>query len=765
MSLQVTTGANSLVGLGFGVSDVVTIWSLGQRFGNWMTAASGDRDFLQLLDLDELDILRRRGLVDTLRFNKKWGSEMFLLANDKAVKIEGKPATESLEKLGHFTAIMVCVTASLDAFAYPDLVKSIIRTVLSELLRTAEYGDDIVASQYAQRINSWRSSAIVRGLSTETRRIRRHLLQQKAIVDGLMPRGDARHMVSFLCWLIADKSESYVTSSSDVAGVAWCLSQIGIDVLSVSGLGEPPGPGPIRLEYNPEKAKLLPGHTLPAPAVLSRPSHTTVNLHCPEECFSQFPVDAETANRCRMAWKEGQKASAFVACWPVIPAHRSGHPDKGDLQYIFHNTGSVNDRVYTEIYRLASGLGFVINKELCQRLERTFQHESLPTLIWLHDEVIEDPTPEKVFSRANTSDAKINAFTVLQAFFMGYYYGIALELVDTSMLQCKTVDGAWGFGSPALFAYIQARFLTFGSLTQPGIRGMPREDVLSILSSLLLGRERDVSSFSDSRFNNDAWCVGVVDKRALLANSLIKPCRTPKDVGKFVLLDVDVSGIPVNANGLVRPGVPDKFQAEHSNLTDVLSGGSSTSNTLGPEAEDATFHIEADWDGDPESVLMCVRYRGRRLQTINPATADVNFLDSLVRPVEHNQEPEGRPPEEQIPGSLWTVSDFINRGLPPSTVESPTWLHMTLSSRPRLRYFVSEMYSSIATVHIATNSVQAAKESCVKSSQHQQPSHCRIVLMGNDVGLSYNPQDWYSVEIQEKIRNLWAKEGNNKRVW
>ena len=35
----------------------------------------------------------------------------------------------------------------------------------------------------------------------------------------------------------------------------------------------------------------------------------------------------------------------------------------------------------------------------------------------------------------------MDAFTVFQAFFMGYYYVLFLVIVDTSTLEIQTVDG------------------------------------------------------------------------------------------------------------------------------------------------------------------------------------------------------------------------------------------------------------------------------------------------------------------------------------
>ena len=71
MSIQVTTGAESLLALGLGIADVMTSINLARRKGNWWLASSGDADFLNLLEQDEMTLLRRRGLVNMARFKKK----------------------------------------------------------------------------------------------------------------------------------------------------------------------------------------------------------------------------------------------------------------------------------------------------------------------------------------------------------------------------------------------------------------------------------------------------------------------------------------------------------------------------------------------------------------------------------------------------------------------------------------------------------------------------------------------------------------------
>jgi hypothetical protein len=760
MSLQITTGYGSLAAIGMGISDIATIVSLGKRVGNWLSAASGDRDLLQLLDQDEMDILQRRGLIDILRFNKRWGSEMSLLMIDKPMTYKGEVAEKNLEKFSRFTAIMVSIVAALDAFALPDLVQLTTRKVLLELLRTTEFGEDILASQYSHRIKAWRSSAILRGLITETKRIRKGLLLRNAVVEGLMPRGEVPHMVRFLVWLLAENSDTYITPSSDVAGVATCLFQLGIDILSVEGLGESPLPTPCRLKYCPNAAVLMPGRELvPDAEILARVPCTTVSLESPEESLTKFPMDAETANRCRDAWIEGQKAAKFVACRPLVPDTQFSHDD---FKYIFYDIGSKPTRTRQEVHRLASAHAFVVNKEFCCALEQIFQHEAAQILTWLLEQTIESSvTDSQVWNFRMRDLTKINAFTVFQAFLMGYYYGIFLPLVDTSTLQLQTVDGAWGFRSPVFLCNMRTLYLSSNTAQEPGIRMLRREDILSILSALLLSTNKIITRIKRNSYSKDNWCLGVVEKRALLVRSLINPCRTLREICSFVLLDVDVSGIPVNIEGLVRPGIPDYREIEPSDISDQIRElwHAVSNRHEGSTTEDATFHIEADWDGDPETLLLCVRYKGRRIETINPATADMTFLQCLVPPVSHPQEPSNNSLSQEISQAMnWTIPDLLNNRPPPSApANTPlTPLLMSLAGRPRLRYFAAEVYNSEASVRIATNCVETAMRECLDGAKSK---HCRLLftITGTETGFSPDIDDWISDQVEEKIRRLQVK--------
>jgi hypothetical protein len=161
MSIQSLISANSLVAAGIGIGDVVTIYTLGRRIGNWTSAESGDRDLLALLEEDETSILKRRGVIDIVRFKSRWGKTLRLLENGVPHTQKGHAVEKLLESSSRFTVMMTCIVAALDTFAADCTVRIVIKTFLQRLIPTPDFNEDAIVSQLGSRMNSWRSSAAV----------------------------------------------------------------------------------------------------------------------------------------------------------------------------------------------------------------------------------------------------------------------------------------------------------------------------------------------------------------------------------------------------------------------------------------------------------------------------------------------------------------------------------------------------------------------------------------------------------------------------
>jgi hypothetical protein len=194
-------------------------------------------------------------------------------------------------------------------------------------------------------------------------------------------------MAHFLTWLLAQSGEDYTTQSSDVAGIAFCLSELGLDILSVKRFGERPKP-PVscRLHYNVEATMNAHGKEPGVDStILGRVPLTTVSLICPEEALTNFPIPVDVANRCRTVWQEGARAAESIKCRHVVPHYDRFHSD--DFQYAFWNIGNAPSRVRDEIHNITSAHAFAVNREICQALENVFQHEPSASLRWILDHI------------------------------------------------------------------------------------------------------------------------------------------------------------------------------------------------------------------------------------------------------------------------------------------------------------------------------------------------------------------------------------------
>lgn len=116
------------------------------------------------------------------------------LVNGKPQSLDGENAEKTLEPFSRFPASMICITTALDSLATSPVVRTILHRLLKELLRTTEYGEEVLVSQISSRLNS--------RLSSTSREMRGRLLGQRHILDGFMPIGEVTDVVNFLVWLL-----------------------------------------------------------------------------------------------------------------------------------------------------------------------------------------------------------------------------------------------------------------------------------------------------------------------------------------------------------------------------------------------------------------------------------------------------------------------------------------------------------------------------------------------------------------------------------
>ncbi|KAL8848040.1 MAG: hypothetical protein Q9221_006900 [Calogaya cf. arnoldii] len=597
MSVQSLLGSSNLVAIGIGAGDVATLFTLGRRIGNWLTASLGDAELLALLEEDEFDILQRRGIMDMGRFQSRWNSSLKLLENGNLTHFEGEAVETLLRKSSRFTAIMMCIVAALDEFA-----------------------------------------------SAST------------------------------------KDQAQYTSSSDVAGIAYCLCHLSFEILTVENFDHRPASSPgCRLVYN--KAPLFTGRGMGSADSRRnegrRGLSTTISLTQPEETFSIFPIRRELATTCRMAWEEGARAGDSVHLGPGEPGTKAFTEFDFCMRFINRGTPVTEQRrTDTNISRLSSNLAVFNSQEVHEGLGQIVGR--IPSEILLRIVDIVRASEESKVAAWLSDEPALEAFTACQAFFMGYYYKIFSDIVDSSLLEIKTVSGCWGYNSASLLHRMQSFF--HGA--DPYHSGSGRQDVfllsrtrlLSILANLYTTLEVDLPmSPLGTRPSHKELCVGIVGKRIILTKSLIHACKNPTEIAQFVLLDADSGSIPRTVDGLVFTGISKPFPTWEG-------------ESPGRQTGMAYLNVSS-------SVFVT---RAAELAPLNPGHADFNFWNATI-------EAQSEPRPDAFAGHECELDDFIisSRLVTPGRHQPGLPVVVHSRSAPTLRYAAAAWYSEAYDVVLA----------------------------------------------------------------
>lgn len=198
MSITAQTSINSLISLGIGFGDVATLWAYGRKFGNFLSTNRLDEELLTVLDLDHMEILRRKGLFELPLWNKRWTEELRILANGRAMVIKGDVAKTIYGDVERFTAVMISLVAVLDLFASKKCVHMVMSELLKLLTATNPENETFIDSQCRTLIDAWRSSGVARGMTDHCRRQHLHWVQQRVVVNGQFPQGESSEMAYFL---------------------------------------------------------------------------------------------------------------------------------------------------------------------------------------------------------------------------------------------------------------------------------------------------------------------------------------------------------------------------------------------------------------------------------------------------------------------------------------------------------------------------------------------------------------------------------------
>ncbi|KAK7960325.1 hypothetical protein PG988_011539 [Apiospora saccharicola] len=557
-------------------------------------------------------------------------------------------------------------------------------------------------------------------MNVECRKIRDEFLAKGLVIQGHMPASETQQVSNFLFWLINDKTEVYHTSSSDLAAIEYCLCSLSFEVLSIENFGPPLGrETSCCLTY--DNAPLYTGSagSLVATARhlrVPRELATTVSLSQPEEAFSSFPITPATANQCRYAWQMGAKAGEVI---------KLGPGESGDLDYMpndlimtFRNDGtpvSKQRRNNSGTWKITSLVAVFNTEEVNHELSEVLRKVP-PDLLTRIAEVIK--TNSAVTRPGFQNDALsepmfLEAFTTTQVFFMGYYYQVFSRVINTSTLEVNTVSGCWGYRSSGLLHRIYKSFTNnLDSSGDMDLFYMTRTDVLSYLATLYACMDVQLPRGESGALGHIESCAGVVGKRIILINSLLNNCESLDDLFRFVILDCDAGGLPRTQEGLLLTGIPPKFPTWDLDGTDPPRMEENV--VLRGSTKDCTRHIEVNWDGLPEHMLLCIRYNGRRVGSLNPIHADIIFQQSYMPPLLTTLN------SSFVSAHTCSRDDLTISGrlVAPGTANPRTPVVVHTKGNPCLRYAVAAWYSDICDVVFITDTLHQAFEHWQSSKRY-----------------------------------------------
>lgn len=402
------------------------------------------------------------------------------------------------------------------------------------------------------------------------------------------------------------------------------------------------------------------------------------------------------------------------------------------LLYKIHQSNPARvGRIEAKYAEFAFGLAFVPSKPFLAELESALGHIPKETLVLLgklfkvknygyYPFAARDSRDEDIVSDVFSEPKNVDAFCVVQAFFMGYYYDLFLPLVETSALEVQTVSGAWGYRSVEFLRAMSTFLQRATGEIQEARWGRPF--LLTIMSMLFTNRVVGIpisNTVAGNKLREQEDCVGIIGKRTILINSILHDCGTLQEVGSFVLLDTDFGVIPHDSEGIIRTGIPSAFALTEDGVTpSVMENGA---RTHGP-ATDFTRHIEVDWEGKSENLLLCIRYNGRRVGRVNPTAADVAFCRGLISP-------SSAPPTAPFNSFCeCTIHDFISaKTLVTPGRESDIPVVVQTKGQKCMRYAAAGWYAEYGEVILVNESLSEALEQA-KERRGDQSSRYLVLV-------------------------------------
>lgn len=366
MAISLSTSTWQLVNLGVSIGDIVTLAGVGRSTISWLVNSARDEQLLKLwnVDLHELDL--RPGLIDHIALNKRWGRRITFLHNGRvrSSDLGGK----SIDNMNQFSWVMTIITCCLDVATSNALLRKVITALAIRMFENKAETDIKEYLQYEipEHIQGWRSAACAREMSKKARIKWATLEAHQRRLPGYIPSNEAQELTQFLYWLVATKTASFSTASSDVFSLAILLQEMGFDLIRVGK--------PTDLFDEGIAAVILDDSIMAAQDRQSAANSERfrkgmrVPLQYMTEMVSLWPGATDNNNRRRKVFAEGM-AAASGTIWQACSSPW-GNRDLGTAVRIQSTETQPLTRMETEVFDLGERYLFLNTQQALDALER-----------------------------------------------------------------------------------------------------------------------------------------------------------------------------------------------------------------------------------------------------------------------------------------------------------------------------------------------------------------------------------------------------------
>ncbi|MCJ1226464.1 hypothetical protein MMC12_003116 [Toensbergia leucococca] len=599
MAVSFLANSWQLANWGFSAGDIAALAGAGRNVITWLSASGRDKILFEFLKITPGDLGIRRGLINPVALNQRWGKKIVLFQNGQRCELRPAGRTAEIENIDAFTWIMTIIVVCLDQVVSNTMLQIIVGEFITRLFEDSTLDLEYLQHEIPTHIQGWRSTACVRDMVAKAQHTWKALEYQQQHLPGFAPPDEKEEIIQMLLWIVIGKSARYSTASTDVFSLTILLGEMGFDLLK-TGLPSD------RFDESYAVA-VFDDSTIRKPAGEIKSCGNRHGMRIPllsmEESISLWPGTLDN-NRRRNIFLNGMEAGSniLISAYLAEPNQNRG-PD-------FKVTAASNQsfgRGDSNAFRLAQQYLLLSTREAVNGLQNLIES-------WAIHSAKERERVVRYLEGRALLETDMEYLADLQIFLLGYYYASFVPIVNTSQLPSQEAFGSWSWYDLEFMDLI-AKFVNSCYSRTNTAKCVRWYEVMKVVAYLFAGGEKD--QLDALTFGT----VGLLSKLTILNASLLGDVDTPDRVGKFVLLDIDPTGIPSNSRGLVLPGKQAGCRAQTA-----ISPAVSKIQHLGSEELDFTSHIQPAWGFDPNHVLVTYRHKGRLVHKMNPRQMEISVL-------------------------------------------------------------------------------------------------------------------------------------------